>query len=589
MIKLSKLYCNNPDVFPDIQFHDGLNIVYAATSKETTGKNTHSHSVGKTTLLEIIDFLLIKTMKKGFFLKDHETLFSGYHFYLEVKVSTQLFMTIKRVVNGKISIITCTEESDCRSISDESWNYTALGVDAAKSKLDEIFNLDVLLENKTNYRKGLRYCFRRQGEYSDTFKVNSSREGDSGWKPYLGGLLGINASLISSKFATNERIKKLTSVIQEIKGLSDTSSQAVEAEIQIANARFNELKEQVDSFDFNLADQEDIKNLVYNLDKEISVITNELYTSEHQIKSIDESLSTQFNFDFDSVKNLFDEISLHLPEQLVRNYDELVELNVNLTQDRNKRLTKTKKQLLVKRDKYNQSLQNLHQQRSVFSRQLLDERAFERFKILQSRVSSEEAKLAVLTEKLEKLDSTFELKAELDDAELNKQVIANKISAVARQSHNDILKSIGKIFSDLVKDATDLDAFLYVDINKEGNPEFHTKLHDHSSQDKGESYRQVISACFDLSLLTYYSSKGFYRFAYHDGLLESLDDRLKIKVLELWHAEGIRNGLQLIISLHDSDIPLSEDGERLTLEDEFIIRELHDRGNDGRLFKMNAF
>ncbi|NRA87199.1 MAG: DUF2326 domain-containing protein [Rhizobiales bacterium] len=589
MIKLSKLYCNKPDIFPDIEFNDGLNIIYAAASKKTVDKNTHSHSVGKTTLLEIIDYLFIKTVKKGFFLKDHVELFAGYNFYLEIKVSEQLFVTIKRVVNGKISIATYAEESDCRHFSDDAWDYTDLGVDTARLRVDEMFKLDVLSENKTNYRKGLRYCFRRQGEYNDTFKVNSSRETDSSWKPYLGGLLGIDSSLILSKLSTNERITKLGSIIDEIRGLSDTSSQAVEAEIQVATARFSELKAQVDSFDFNLVDQEDVKNLVYNLDEQISELTNELYTSEHQMKSIDESLGASFDFDLNSVKDLFDEISLHLPEQLIRNYDELLELNKNLTKDRNKRLLKTKKLLVKKREKLNADLTDLHSKRGILARELLDERAFSRFKSLQSRVGREEANLAVLNEKLIKLDTTFELKADLDDAVLKQQVLANKISAVARQSHNETLKSIGKIFSDLVKKATELDAFLYVDINKNGNPEFHSKLHDHSSKDKGESYRQIISGCFDLSLLTYYSSRGFYRFAYHDGLLESLDDRLKMKVLKLWHDEGIRHGLQLIISLHDSDIPLSADGTKITLEENLIARKLHDRGNDGRLFKMEAF
>jgi uncharacterized protein YydD (DUF2326 family) len=589
MIKLSKLYCNKPDVFPDVPFHDGLNIVFASISNETNENNTHSHSVGKTTLLEVIDYLLIKEAKKGFFLKEHAKLFSGYDFYLEIKVSERLFVTIKRIVSGKISIATSFEKKDYRNCPDDSWEYRDLGLNKAKLILEPILNLDVVVKNNAKYRQGLRYCFRKQGEYSNTFKVKVVNESDSSWKPYLGGLLGIDSSIISEKLSTNERIEKLKSLIREIKDFSNTSSQAVEAEIQIAAARLKELKVQVDSFDFNLFDQQDIKYLVYNLDEKISKITNELYVSEHQIKSIDESLSTKFEFDIDSIKRLFDEISLHLPESLVRSYDELVELNIKLTQDRNKRLKKTRKQLVFKKEISNEELITLHYERGILARQLLDEKAFERFKYLQSRVSREEANLAVLNEKLEKLDVGFELKSELNDVVSKQQVLANNISSIARQSHNEVLKAIGKRFSDLVKSATDLDTFLYVDINKAGNPDFHIKLHDHSSQDKGESYRQIISSCFDLSLLTYYASEGYYRFAYHDGLLESLDDRLKVKVLDLWQKEGQQNGLQLIISLHDSDVPLLENGTKMKIDDKLIIRKLHDRGDDGRLFKMKAF
>ncbi len=49
------------------------------------------------------------------------------------------------------------------------------------------------------------------------------------------------------------------------------------------------------------------------------------------------------------------------------------------------------------------------------------------------------------------------------------------------------------------------------------------------------------------------------------------------------------HGLQFIISVLDSDIPISETGERIYFPSNEIIRELHDEGNSGRLFRMPAF
>ncbi|WP_422137702.1 DUF2326 domain-containing protein [Endozoicomonas sp. ALC020] len=589
MIKLSKLYCNKPDIFPDIKFHDGINIVHAAISKHQKQKNTYSHSVGKTTLLEIIDYTLLKEIKGDFFLKVHKNLFLDFEFYLEIQTGKTLFTTIKRKVEGKTFLATHTEPLDARNYSSDFWIEKNLGIKKAKQKLSSIVTLEILQKISSDYRQGLRYCIRRQGEYSRTFKVKNVTEKDSSWKPYLGALLGINHSTLVEKYELKEHIDKLDAAIKQVEDLSNISSQAIEAEIQIATTRLEELTSLTDNFDFNVADQKDIKHLVHNLDKEISKLNNELYTSEHQIKSINESLQAQFKFDVSTIRNLFDEITLHLPDQLMHTYDELVNINEQLVKDRNKRLKKTKALLEEKQENISNQLAALNKERGILAQQILDEDAFKRYKSLQARISKEEAKIAVLHEKLEKLDATSELKHKLNSASSQQQQLADKISSDSRQSHNEILKSIGKIFSAFVKYATDLDAFLYVDVNKEGNPQFHTKLHDHSSQDKGESFRQIISGCFDLSLLTYYSSQSFYRFSYHDGLLESIADPLKVKVLDLWNKEGIHHGLQLIVTIHDSDIPLLDNGSKMPIDERLIIRKLHDQGDDGRLFKMKAF
>ena len=72
MISLSKLYSNKDDIFPLIKFHNGLNIVYASVSKDKKTAKNHSHSVGKTTLLEVIDYLLVKKVDKNHFFNKHK-------------------------------------------------------------------------------------------------------------------------------------------------------------------------------------------------------------------------------------------------------------------------------------------------------------------------------------------------------------------------------------------------------------------------------------------------------------------------------------------------------------------------------------
>lgn len=589
MLKLNALYSNKPDIFPDISFHDGLNIVYAAVGNTGSAHNTHSHSVGKTTLMRLINFCLMGKLTKSVFLKKHQEKFADYCFYLEIQTAPNTFVTIRRDAFGKTSLATCNAVRDFRGAPDDAWSYVSIGFDRAKRALAGMLSLDAVEHLDATLRHGLRYCFRGQGEYQQTFKVNTAPELHSNWKPYLCGLLGIDHKIVSEKLANNDTINKLRELISAASNISNVSSQAIEAEIQLTENRISQLREQIDSFNFQQADQNDIKLLVHDLDQRISELNHSLYTTEHQLKAINESLHAEFSFNLEQIAELFNEIELHLPDKLVKSYDQLIELNKSLTVDRNQRLARTRVKLEEKQRDDLQSLTALNAERAAKAKLLLDEEAFERYKSLEREASGEEVKLAELRSKLERLDASANLKEQLAYAEIESQKLTIKLEKAVRQIHNKKLKAISNTFTGVVRSALELDAFLYIDLNEYGNPEFHIKLNDHTSQDEGESYRQIISACFDVSLLIHYSADQFYRFAYHDGLLESLDDRLKIKVLETWQSAALKYGLQLIVSLHDSDLPLDDSGTKRQLPEDLIIRKLHDKGDDGRLFKMPAF
>ncbi|HIF9244724.1 TPA: DUF2326 domain-containing protein [Photobacterium damselae] len=589
MISLSKLYSNKDDIFPPIKFHNGLNIVYASVSKDKKSSKNHSHSVGKTTLLEVIDYLLVKKIDKKHFFNKHKIIFSSFIFYLQIKTSNSLFVTIRRDILGKIWIKTHDSDIDARDLTDESWDHTGLGVDKARTELSRIFGLQVSPQLATNFRKGLRYCFRRQGEFRDTFKVKSVNEKASAWKPYLGGLLGIDEKLISSKLAIDEKVNKYDELVKEIKGVTESSSQEIEAEIQVASIQLEEEKIIVENFNFLKADQDALKIIIEDLDIKISTFNRNKYIVDRKILSINKSLKTEYCFDLEQVKKLYDEIALHLPDQLVKDYEDLVALNVSLTKERNERLKKTKLNLEYEASILNEELYKINIQRSDLAIQLLDEDSFLRYKELQQKLSIEEARIEVLKSKLDKLDSAANIEEMLEAAILEQSKLVNILKTKSKRISNKTLEDVGTIFSSLVKRCVELNAYLYVEINNIGNPEFKTGLHDHTSQDEGESYRQIISSCFDVSILSYYSDVSFYRFAYHDGIFESINDSLKLNVLEQWREIALQHNLQLIITLHDSDLPLDTNGEKIILPKQEVICELNDRGDDGRLFKIPAF
>ena len=54
-----------------------------------------------------------------------------------------------------------------------------------------------------------------------------------------------------------------------------------------------------------------------------------------------------------------------------------------------------------------------------------------------------------------------------------------------------------------------------------------------TDESEGTSYRKLLCLSFDLALLRAHAKEGFYRFVYHDGVFEALDNRKKVALLDL--------------------------------------------------------
>ncbi len=102
-MKLSKIYSNKDEIFKPIYFNDGFNVIYGKVKRpKETDKD--SHNLGKTLLIYLIDFLLLKELKVGHFLYDHEKDFRGFEFYLEILLNSGKYLTIKRCVENNTKI-----------------------------------------------------------------------------------------------------------------------------------------------------------------------------------------------------------------------------------------------------------------------------------------------------------------------------------------------------------------------------------------------------------------------------------------------------------------------------------------------------
>lgn len=584
MIKLSQIYSNQRQIFPEIEFRDGLNVIFASVSKQIDKKS--SHSLGKTTLIDIIDFCFLKQIKKDHILK--KNCFSGFVFFLEIQFHEDRYVTIKRPVSGKVSITTTTEKSRFNSKCIVNWEHQELALKAAKDILNKIICPKSIYDLGYSYRSGLRYCLRKQTQYENTFKVNNSREADSNWAPYLASVIGINSRHVEDKYEANRRVESLKNAIKEVNSLPSDSGQSLEAEITQIEASVSRMRVELDKFDFKKSDDSVSKELIEEVSENISSMISGIYSLDQRIAAIDKSLKAEFSFEMDKVISLFEEVEIYFPESLAKSYEDLIRLNNEMSVGRKDRLIHTKRSILKERDEIDKNLSVARKRQQELTSVLLQKDAFEKYKKLQNSLTTEESRVAVLKERLAKIDFVSELDSKLELAEEDKRKVAKQLEKETKVRGNMKLTKAVTIFSELVDHILHFSAFFYTDTNKEGNIQFKIGLKDQTAVNEGFSYTRVLSAIFDATLLTLHYKEEFYRFCYHDGLLESLDDRLKLRLIDEWRNVSAIHGLQFIITVLDSDLPFRDNKKEYFHEHE-VIRELHDRGADGRLFRMAAF
>jgi uncharacterized protein YydD (DUF2326 family) len=596
-MKLSSIYSNKPDVFPPIRFGPGFNVVFARV-KDFAAHHRDSHNLGKSLLVLLIDFCLLAGTEKDHALKTHADRFGDFVFYLELLTNAGRYVTVRRAVSGRSSVSLHVGDgpAELTSLPDPEWSLPRASVTKGKEALNELLALDI--PGGFGYRKGLRYCLRRQSDYDDVFRIGGFRQGsDAYWKPYVAAILGFDPTCLDRKYKADKQAEELEALYRSMErqaGARAEEYDALRGRIQIREDEVARLRAQVDSFRFGEFEARISEDLVGDVEVRIAELNEARYTVDYELSQIDEALASGFAFDIDQVRRLFDDAGVCFPGQLARDYDQLLNFSRRLSSARAARLKELRARLGAQRQEFERELTELDGKRSQALAVLRERESLAKFKALQTQLSRDQEKLLGLRERLASLDVATETQTQIDRYRQESAEAARLIREQI-QSENPTYALVRKTFANYVREVLHVPALLSTSLNKQGNLDFSATILDRevpnsvTSEAQGTSYRKLLCACFDLAALSVHSSSSFYRFVYHDGVFEGLDNRRKVSLLTLVRRVCAQQGLQYILTVIDSDLPRNEDDSKLLFEPSEVVRELHDEGDDGRLFKMPRF
>jgi uncharacterized protein YydD (DUF2326 family) len=597
-MRLVHIESNFPEIFAPISFHDGLNVIFAQV-QDPTAKERSSHNLGKSFLMQVIDFALGSKIDKDHPFKRRPDLFGDFEFTLQVRINDGRFISARRPVTGraKCAVFVANQPTPVGGYPDsEGWSYPGLSIENLVRVLNELLTLEDI--QPFSYRKGLTYQLRGQGDYVDEFRTSNFAKGrDRDWRPFVAHILGFEQDVLVRGYDIEDRITNLKKVIKELEQ-SDTRSKIqydeVRGLIEIREQEIAARREELGRFQFTGVEREVNRELVAEVEAELGGLNNRRYSIDRDLRDIDRSLEAEFDFDLDLVKKVYHEAGVIFPTQLVHDFEAVVAFNRQISSDRTTRLRTLREELVAERAKLETKIDQLDGKRQVALHTLREAESFEKYRQLTDYVFTLETNLRELRERLAYLSEAAILRAEM--VEQQKQLLDAGTAVEAEiQSSNEFFSTVRKYFNRAVHEILGVRAVLAVGLNNAQHVEFKTSILDEvvrgreTHEGEGTSYKKLLCACVDLALLQAHARGDYYRFVYHDGIFEGLDNRRKVALLEYVRRITAEHDLQYILTVIDSDMPRDERDRKLMFTEDEVILRLHDSGDDGRLFRMARF
>ncbi|MEN7982714.1 MAG: DUF2326 domain-containing protein, partial [Nanoarchaeota archaeon] len=321
---------------------------------------------------------------------------------------------------------------------------------------------------------------------------------------------------------------------------------------------------------------------------------HDLYNINYEIKEIEDSLDVKIKFNLNEIKQVFDESNIYFKDNLVKNYEEILEFKKSLTTERKKFLKERLEELIQSKKELELNLKEKNEKRAEVLEFIRGEDTFKKFKELQKVLVNKKAEIFNLTDQLDVLDQIITLKLEIEKLLGVRNSLVKEIQKEINEG-NPILRKIRRSFSYIIERVFNQSAIISIKLNQEDNLEFNAgvvkneKTLETTSEGDGTSWRKVLCAAFDLSVLFAYHDKAFFKFVYHDGILEGLDNRKKKNLLSVIKEYCENFEIQYILTAISDDLPRNDNEEKVEFDSEEIILELSDEGDKGRLFKMPKF
>lgn len=562
MFKLKKLYCNK-ESFHTVSFKDGLNVVVGKSENKEEDKSKKTiNGVGKSLIIRLIDFCLGSEKNENW-----KKPLKGWIFSLDY-------------------ILDDKEHKITRSI-DNSEKIILDGQKLILKEFREKIKKQLGIASEFTYRECInRYLRKGKASYLNYFKT-IYEEKDCKTLAIIIYLLNLDYSkcnekiILKKKLDENHNLLKRTKNDPNFKALFE--NEEIDIDVELANIDFeinclnNDLKEYKFAENFNEV-KENADNASFKLDQ----LNNRKFVVESNIKFITESISQEISISLQSVKKIYEEINLFLPDSLVKKLEEVNNFHCKLLEQRkialNRDLICQKNEL----EEIKKSISKTNKELNSYLEFLDTHQAMDKYVIIVKKIDQLKEKknniqqIRILEKKIKQ--NIEKIKQDMSNANLVTELYLEENTEKLNKLNSEFM-SLAKTFYDDKKSA-----LLIKNNDKENQQRF--DINARIASDGSDGVKEIITFCFDWILLN--NNKIKQGFMYHDSLIISDVEKGQKEILfNLANQLCIENNKQYIININ-YDQTLGFDEKVKNIINEKTILTLTDNSSKDKLLGIEV-
>ena len=544
--------------FKPVTFHDGLNVLLADRSAESTEKQTRN-SAGKTSLIEIIHFLLGADCEKDSLFRLGELI--PHAFKATFRIAGEVFVVERGGSDpSKIFILKGGEErkdlprrldkaTERPYVSNVNWRIFlghtmfALPADERGTLFDESFT--------PTYRSMFSYFARRRdsgGFISPERQAEKQQRWD--WQVNLSYLLGLDWQIpfefnkIRAREKTLEELKKAVK-IGALGAIIGTVAE-LRPQVTVAEAKANRLRREIESFEV-LESYKSLAKRAAQIKAEMQTLTRQGVSLNETLEHLAEALQSERPPHRSDIQQLYEAAGIELPGMALRRFDEVSSFYESVIANRRIHLENEIHEARARIATGDAALARLDTERSGILQALQGRGALDDFLRMQRDLADSDAQAAALSERFKAAQAleSESTKLDIDRANLKSRLQED------HEARKAALDEPILIIADAIAELYDDRAGRFVVDATENGPDFRISIEG----DRGGGISNMEIFCFDLALFQVVKRRyGGPGFLIHDShLFDGVDERQIAAALRLGSEACGHTGQQYIVTMN-SDI-----------------------------------
>lgn len=559
----------NKASFHKITFKSGLNIILAERSTTSTEKDTRN-GIGKSTLIEIIDFCLGSRATKGQGLLIEPLV--DWSFTLEITIKENR-VKITRSINDQniINIKGSTKGWPEQPELNEKTGELYFKADRWRAFLGLVlFNTPQRTSQsayKPSYRSLISYFIRRGPDaYTSPFRHFRQQKT---WDIQLhtAYILGMNWEYASRWQGLKDKedvVKAFEKAVKTgaMEGAIGTIGELETQSIQLAQ-KIKDADTALDSFKVH-PQYESIQDETTRLTAEIHQHTNSNISDKRKLSHYQKTITEEENSLASSLESLYEEFKITLPENITKTLAEARNFQKKILKNRRGFLESEINNIARSITSRNEEINSLIEQRSIYLETLKTHGALQELTRLQehnltlkgqldrTQARLQELKDIKITKRQVKDDKTDLIRTAETDHEERRDVWSKAV-----QLFNENSQALYKTPGNLIIDVVEAGYKFQVDIERSGS----------------EGIEKMKIFCFDLAALELQNQLGRgINFLIHDTLMyDSVDARQRALAFERADLVTKQINAQYICTINSDMLPLNDFSENFNFKDHIIL------------------